>query len=107
MHGISTTVAQANRFPHSQSCEGVLPLGGVANGVLPSHSGNGHAGERNQDPSIMFAHISPDVDEMQAALNWYLQPLSNEHSKLLELLLASFRRRTRNRPRCNQNRPLP
>jgi hypothetical protein len=24
--------------PHSQSCEGVLGLGGVANGVLPSHS---------------------------------------------------------------------
>jgi hypothetical protein len=33
MCGISDTVAQANRFPRSQSCEGVLGLG-----VLPSHS---------------------------------------------------------------------
>jgi hypothetical protein len=32
MHRISTT-------PRSQSCEGVSGLGGVAKGVLPSHSG--------------------------------------------------------------------
>ena len=61
MHDISTAVAQA--------CEGVLglPLGGVADGVLPSHSGL-HQGYHRDHCVILLVLAIPFVSVFWALI---------------------------------------